>query len=126
MKTAATSVLSLGLLIASAAAQSGAGTLFNFVPGLGACGFTNTSDQFVASVSNTTFHSFPGAGANPNANPICTHNLTVSFNGTNVTAQIVDFAVGVPAENVGFSPAAFSEFADTSQGIVQNVTWVIS
>ncbi|OCH89408.1 hypothetical protein OBBRIDRAFT_835812 [Obba rivulosa] len=41
--------------------------LFKFVPALGACGFTNTSDQFAASVSSTTFHSFPGAGANANA-----------------------------------------------------------
>lgn len=33
--------------------------VFNFVPGLGACGFTNTSSQNVASVSSTFFNSYP-------------------------------------------------------------------
>lgn len=33
--------------------------VFNFVPGLGACGFTNTTAQLVASVSNHTFNTFP-------------------------------------------------------------------
>ncbi|OCH89532.1 hypothetical protein OBBRIDRAFT_732521, partial [Obba rivulosa] len=99
--------------------------VFNFVPGLGACGFTNTSDQLVASVSSQTFHSFPYALTSMYSNPICTHDLTVSFNGTNVTAQIVDFCISCPAEDVGFSAAAFEKFAPTEQGIVQNVTWVI-
>ncbi|OCH89406.1 hypothetical protein OBBRIDRAFT_794271 [Obba rivulosa] len=124
MLTLATA-LSLGLLAASATAQSGTGTLFNFIPGLGACGFTNTSDQFVALVSSKTFHSFPGSGANPNTNPICTHNLTVSFNGKNVSAQIVDLGLDAPDDNVGFSPAAFEQFAPPVQGIVQNVIWTI-
>ena len=31
------------------------GAVFSFAPGLGACGFTNTSSQYVASVSNATF-----------------------------------------------------------------------
>lgn len=33
--------------------------VFNFVPGLGACGFTNTSDQTVSSVSSQVFNTFP-------------------------------------------------------------------
>lgn len=35
------------------------GVVFYFTPGLGACGFTNTSSQYVATVSRTFFDSFP-------------------------------------------------------------------
>ncbi|OBZ69848.1 Papain inhibitor [Grifola frondosa] len=116
----------IGALFAIAVtAQTHQGDLFNFVPGLGACGFTNTSTQFVASVSNEFFHSFPGSGTNPNANPICTHNLTVAFNGTNVSAQVVDFCLSCPSSNVGLSPVAFEVFAPLAQGIVSNVTWEV-
>lgn len=38
---------------------NGTGNLFYFVPGTGACGFTNTSDQYVASVSADVFNNFP-------------------------------------------------------------------
>ncbi|EMD33016.1 expansin-like protein [Gelatoporia subvermispora B] len=126
MKTIATSVLAFAFFVASAAAQSGHGTLFDFNPSLGACGFTNTSDQLVAAVSSDTFHSFPGSGSNPNNNPICHHTLTVSHDGKSVTAQIVDFLGDEPAGDVGLSPAAFSTFAPPSQGVVQDVYWVIN
>ncbi|TFY79007.1 hypothetical protein EWM64_g5006 [Hericium alpestre] len=59
-------LFSLSALFALAAAQSHTGTLFTFDPGLGACGFTNTSTQIVASVSETFFQNFPGATQNPN------------------------------------------------------------
>ncbi|KAI0732513.1 hypothetical protein C8Q72DRAFT_793145 [Fomitopsis betulina] len=104
------------------------GTLFWFTPGLGACGYTNTSDQYVASVAAGVFQGYPspsGATANPNDNPICQHNLTVSYNGTNVTAQIVDYCPDCSDTYVGLSSVGFEEFASTDQGIVSNVTWEI-
>ncbi|KAK7691952.1 hypothetical protein QCA50_005357 [Cerrena zonata] len=106
-------------------AQTHTGTLFNFVPGLGACGFTNSSDQTVASVSSQVFNSFPGAGPNPNNNPICTHSVTISSNGTNLTAPIVDFCTQCDQFSVGLSPSAFEQFAPLPNGIVPNVTWEI-
>ncbi|KAF8994824.1 hypothetical protein BDQ17DRAFT_1430828 [Cyathus striatus] len=47
------------------------GNMFHFEPGLGACGFTNTSSQIVASVSQNVYVNFPGATWNPARNPIC-------------------------------------------------------
>ncbi|KZT72375.1 hypothetical protein DAEQUDRAFT_763097 [Daedalea quercina L-15889] len=101
------------------------GTLFWFDPGLGACGFTNTSDQLVASVSADIFNSYPGATANPNDNPICQQNLTITYNGTSVTAPIVDYCPDCDDYWVGLSPVGFEDFASTDQGIVSNVTWEI-
>ncbi|THH20495.1 hypothetical protein EW146_g877 [Bondarzewia mesenterica] len=118
-------LFSLSALFALTAAQTHTGTLFTFSPGLGACGFTNTSGQSVASVSQTFFNAFPGATENPNDNPICTHNLTVTFNGTTVTAQIVDLCLTCPEFNIGLSPSAFTQFAPISDGIVNNVTWMV-
>ncbi|ETW74699.1 Non-catalytic module family EXPN protein [Heterobasidion irregulare TC 32-1] len=119
-------LFALATLFTMTAAQNHTGTLFTFDPGLGACGFTNTSDQSVASVSQTFFSAFPGATENPNDNPICTHTLTITFHNTSVTAQIVDVCPGCPDFNVGLSPSAFTKFAPISQGIVNNVTWVVN
>ncbi|EIM88869.1 uncharacterized protein STEHIDRAFT_145693 [Stereum hirsutum FP-91666 SS1] len=120
-----TRLASVASLVALASAQNNTGTLFNFIPGLGACGLTNTSDQSVASVSQTIFSTFPGATANPNDNPICTHNVTITSNGTTVTAQIVDFCPTCDEFRIGLSPGAFAAFAPPSDGIVANVTWSI-
>ncbi|KZT03880.1 uncharacterized protein LAESUDRAFT_761482 [Laetiporus sulphureus 93-53] len=119
------SLFAVALFLGVARAQNGTGTLFWFTPGVGACGFNNTSDQYVASVSAAVFDGYPGATSNPNDNPICQHNLTVSYNGTNVTAQIVDYCPSCPDTNVGLSPIAFEEFANTTQGIVSGVYWIV-
>ncbi|KAI0032395.1 hypothetical protein K488DRAFT_49996 [Vararia minispora EC-137] len=118
--------LSALIVVVNAQFQNNTGTLFNFVPGLGACGFTNTSSQTVATVSGQFFDAFPGATANPNNNPICHHNLTITHNGTSLTAAIVDLFPGGPEFNVGLSTSAFQKFAPLSQGIVNNVTWHVN
>ncbi|KAI0919198.1 hypothetical protein AcW1_003347 [Taiwanofungus camphoratus] len=128
MKVFAASSVLLSLVLGVVNAQSinGTGTLFYFNPGVGACGFTNTSDQYVASVSSHTFYNYPGATQNPNTNPICNHNLTVAYNGTNVTAQVVDYCVSCGDSDVGLSPVGFEHFANTSQGVISNVSWIIN
>ncbi|KAF9476855.1 hypothetical protein BDN70DRAFT_811551 [Pholiota conissans] len=99
--------------------------VFNFVPSLGACGYTNTSQQIVASVSNVVFNNYPGATANPNKNPICHHKIFIQSGSKNLTASIVDFFQSKDTNNVGLSDAGFSQFADLSDGIVPNVAWSI-
>ncbi|PPQ88507.1 hypothetical protein CVT25_013178 [Psilocybe cyanescens] len=121
-------VLSLISIAPVVVAQTHIGTLFNFVPGLGACGHTNTSQQIVATVSNTTFNSFPGATANPNKNPICGHRLLIKgAKNLTITAQIVDYYKTNPtsANNIGLSTVAFTHFAPLADGVIANVTWVI-
>lgn len=111
-------------LATSAIATSG--NAFYFDPGLGACGFTNTSDQFVASVPASVFNGYPGATANPNNNPICQHSVNVTYQGTSVVAGIVDYFTASGIDNyVGLSPAAFEKFAPISQGLITGVDWVI-
>ncbi|KAJ3512369.1 hypothetical protein NLJ89_g3562 [Agrocybe chaxingu] len=115
-------VLILSLSVSSMA-QKHVGTLFNFVPGVGACGFTNSSSQLVGSVSNSFFNTFPGATSNPNKNPLCRRSLLVQYNSKSVKAQVVDFFVANNSEyNVGLSSAAFAQLADVNDGIVSNVT----
>ncbi|KAH7912723.1 RlpA-like double-psi beta-barrel-protein domain-containing protein-containing protein [Hygrophoropsis aurantiaca] len=101
------------------------GEMFHFVPGLGACGYTNDSTRSVASVSLNFFNSFPGSTDNPNDNPICTHHLNVTYNGTTVVAQIVDLCIQCADNSVGLSSSAFAHLADLRVGIVKNVTWVV-
>ncbi|KAF8058628.1 hypothetical protein FPV67DRAFT_510872 [Lyophyllum atratum] len=106
-------------------AQNHTGTLFFFTPGLGACGFTNTSTQIVASVSSTFFNTFPNATANPNKNPLCKRKLLITSGAKNITASVVDFFVDPAPFNVGLSPTAFQKFATLDDGIVPNVTWSV-
>jgi len=115
------------LLSASVAyAQLQTGTLFNFVPGLGACGFTNDSTQIVASVSSVTFNTFPGATANPNDNPICKTSLNITHTGVTLIAPIVDFCEQCGGNtSIGLSPPGFEKFAPLSQGIVTSTDWEI-
>lgn len=103
---------------------NGTGNLFYFVPSTGACGFTNSPDQYVAIVSGDVFNSYPGATDDPNYNPICEHNLTVTYKGTEVSAQIVDYYTSSPDNNVGLSSAAFKVFG-RPLGEISDVTWDI-
>ncbi|KAF9444116.1 hypothetical protein P691DRAFT_678192, partial [Macrolepiota fuliginosa MF-IS2] len=99
--------------------------VFIFNPGPGACGFTNTSSQLVASVSAQVFNKFPGATTNPNKNPICRRSAFITYDGKNVTAPIVDFFTNPGTYNVGLSLPGFTVFASEDDGIVEKVTWII-
>ncbi|KAH9927743.1 uncharacterized protein B0H18DRAFT_954208 [Fomitopsis serialis] len=111
------------LLTKASVVAFASGSVFWFTPGLGACGYTNTSDQFVASVAVGVFDGYPGATSNPNDNPSATRT---DHNGTSVTVPIVDYCPGCSDTYVGFSPAAFEEFASTDVGIVNDVEWEIA
>ncbi|KAJ7215064.1 hypothetical protein GGX14DRAFT_443711 [Mycena pura] len=115
------------------------GTVFQITPGIGACGWTNTSMQAVGSVSNTTFNHFPGATKNPNKNPICNQWLRVTVpskavhgvqpaGNMTIEVQIVDFFKESPkahANDVGIPVRMFSELANVKAGIIPNTTWEI-
>ncbi|KZP18831.1 hypothetical protein FIBSPDRAFT_1045163 [Athelia psychrophila] len=101
------------------------GDLFYFTPGLGACGFTNTSSQYVATVSRTFFDSFPGGGTNPNKNPICKHKVEITAGAVSVVAQVVDYCLTCGVTDVGLPKFAFKIFGNSTQGIVPNVSWKV-
>jgi len=103
------------------ATYTGDGTFYE--TGLGACGITNVDTDLIAAVADTTFDSFPGATANPNANPICNKKVTASFQGKSVTVSITDRCTGCGASDLDFSPSAFSVLAPESVGRIEGMTW---
>ncbi|THH15017.1 hypothetical protein EW146_g5383 [Bondarzewia mesenterica] len=99
---------------------SGDGTFY--APGLGSCGISNTASDFIVAISHDMFDTFPGAGPNPNTNPVCGKKVTASFQGKSVTATVVDRCAGCNTNDLDFSPAAFDQLADPSLGRIA-ITW---
>ncbi|TFY66344.1 hypothetical protein EVG20_g4747 [Dentipellis fragilis] len=100
--------------------NSGQGTFFEV--GVGACGITNVDTDLVVAVSQQLFDTFPGAGANPNANPICNKPITAHFQGKSVSVKVTDRCAACALNDLDFSPSAFSKLADQSAGRIA-ITW---
>ncbi|EIN08732.1 hypothetical protein PUNSTDRAFT_133915 [Punctularia strigosozonata HHB-11173 SS5] len=94
-----------------------------FTPGLGACGKNSKSSDHMVAVSSQFFKTFPGAGANPNTNPICGKKLTASFKGKSTTVTILDECPSCAEFDLDLSPAAFKDLADESVGRLHGMTW---
>ncbi|KAF8314271.1 barwin-like endoglucanase, partial [Clavulina sp. PMI_390] len=98
-------------------------TICYFSPGLGACGITNSDTDLIAAVSTTIFDTYPGyTGTNPNNNPICGHQVAVSYGGKSVTVSITDRCYSCAEFDLDLSPSAFSDLADESLGRIP-ITW---
>ncbi|KII90846.1 hypothetical protein PLICRDRAFT_52549 [Plicaturopsis crispa FD-325 SS-3] len=97
-----------------------------FAPGTGACGIFNTEADSIVAVSNQFFSTFPGATANPNANPVCGKQIQITFGGKTVPATITDRCAGCAGEfDLDMSPAVFNQLADPAVGRIQGVSWVL-
>jgi len=96
-------------------------------PQPGACGQIHTDSGFVAAVAHDVYDSYPGAGANPNTNPICGKKIKVTYlvNGVNrvIVVKVVDRCADCPGLNIDLSPVAFSVLADQSVGRLSGVEW---
>ena len=66
----------------------GQGTFFE--TGLGSCGVTNVASDSIVAVSKLLFDTFPGAGPNPNLNPICGKRLRVTYGGKSFIVTVQD------------------------------------
>ncbi|KAI0051525.1 hypothetical protein FA95DRAFT_1569832 [Auriscalpium vulgare] len=112
--------------------QTGKGTFFS--PGLGACGRRNTDADSIVAVSKQLFDNFPramfqsskrllhsGAGANPNANPICGKKITANSGGKSVKVTVVDRCVGC-SSTIWTSRRAFNKLANPAKGVTP-ITW---
>jgi len=97
----------------SLAVQTHSGQATFYAPGLGACGHTNVASDFIVAVGIATFNSFPGAGANPNTNPICAKTITATDPVTqrSVTVNVVDSCPSCGPNDLDLSPAAFNVLA---------------
>jgi len=89
---------------------------------LGACGITNTATQFIVAVSEIRFDSFPGAGVNPNENPICGKQVTITAFGQNATATVTDRCVDCKDDDLDMTPSLFQVFAALGVGRF-DITW---
>ncbi|CAG8487866.1 9672_t:CDS:2 [Paraglomus occultum] len=89
---------------------NGQGTFYNV--GLGACGQTNSDDEYVAALNVAQWGSPP----NPNKAPFCGKKATISGPSGTVTVTIVDLCKSCKNGDMDLSPAAFSKIADLSEG----------
>ncbi|KAA1477390.1 hypothetical protein DENSPDRAFT_861531 [Dentipellis sp. KUC8613] len=90
--------------------------------GVGACGIANVDTDLIVAVSEQLFDTFPGAGANPNANPICNKPITAHFQGKSVSVKVTDRCTACALNDLDFSPSAFSQLADQAAGRIA-ITW---
>jgi hypothetical protein len=91
--------------------------------GLGACGITNTNNDFIVAASAELFDSFGSPGGNPNLNPICNRKLRIFHNGKSVDATVTDRCAGCTIRNsLDLTPAAFNVLEDPAVGRT-TLTW---
>jgi len=118
------------LAITSVSAYTGDATWFYIAnpsggaPTPGACGQIHNDNEYVCAVAHGTFDTYPGAGADPNTNPICGQNLKATYDGKSVVVKVVDRCADcdIPT-SIDLSPVAFSQLADQSVGRLYNVLW---
>ncbi|KAF9209502.1 hypothetical protein BGZ59_010083 [Podila verticillata] len=108
-------------LPACTAQYTGDATFDNF--GLEACGAYSSGSDYVVRVAAPTFDSYPGAGSNPNQNPICFKHINVNYQGRSVDVTIVGRCADCPGANLELTPAAFDVLADPSVGRLYGVQW---
>jgi len=100
------------------------GDLTFYEVGLGACGVTNVDSDMICAASMLLYDGFDGySGPNPNDNPICGKQVSVTYGGVTITLTVEDRCVGCAKYDLDLSPAAFSLLAPESQGRLHNATW---
>ncbi|KAG8711593.1 hypothetical protein FRC09_020521 [Ceratobasidium sp. 395] len=102
------------------------GQLTYYQIGLGACGWNNRNDEWVAAISHELYDNYPGySGGNPNNNPVCTtpHTADITYGGKTIRVGIVDRCEGCALWDVDLSPSAFQQFAPLATGRLYGATW---
>ncbi|KAI7135142.1 hypothetical protein D0869_16033 [Hortaea werneckii] len=112
-------------------ADTFAGDLTYYQPGLGACGVTSTEDDFIVSLSHILFDaagSSTDAGGNSNENPLCGRMLRATRYNEEASAQrsvdlrVVDRCTGCEVDDLDTSLKAFERLAPSASGRV-DVSW---
>ncbi|KAF8992980.1 RlpA-like double-psi beta-barrel-protein domain-containing protein-containing protein [Cyathus striatus] len=92
--------------------------------GIGACGTRINDGDYSAAVSYKLFDTYPGAGPNPNKNPICGKSLRATYGGKSVTVKVVDRCADCQGMyNVDMTKTAFQQLANLDVGRLRNVQW---
>ncbi|KAF7347806.1 Expansin family protein [Mycena venus] len=77
-------------------------------PGLGACGGTNSGNDFVVAMNIPEF----------NGGASCNKEITITYNGKTAKAQVVDECMHCGFGGLDLSRGLFNFFADESQGAI--------
>ncbi|CAK4027190.1 Hypothetical predicted protein [Lecanosticta acicola] len=105
--------------------QSGktySGDLTYYAPGLGACGYTNTTDQPIIAIGEALFDSYNNG--NSNNNPLCGKWVTITGkDGQPYKGQIVDRCPGCKVNDLDLSETLFNDATSNGDGRVSNMEW---
>lgn len=98
---------------------SGQGTFY--APDTGACGITNTADDYIVALSEHLYDEL-NQGGESTSMPYCGRQILVTRGDRQVTVTVADRCVGCPYYNLDFSPAAFRQIGTDEEGVVP-ITW---
>ncbi|PCH38608.1 hypothetical protein WOLCODRAFT_65340 [Wolfiporia cocos MD-104 SS10] len=87
-----------------------------YVVGLGACGQTNQPSDFIVALDSSLY-----GGGSPG--PQCFKSITISANGKQTTATIMDECPGCPFGGLDMSEGLFQYFADLGVGVLNGEWW---
>ncbi|KAI1787092.1 barwin-like endoglucanase [Ganoderma leucocontextum] len=126
MRFAAVALATLSAATAGLATSMSGGDATFYAPGLGSCGQFNTEADFIVAVDIATIQSFPGATANPNANPMCGRQLLVTGpDGKTVTVTVADTCPGCAPGSLDLTPTAFQQLASLDVGRLHGISWTL-
>ncbi|KAJ8097882.1 RlpA-like double-psi beta-barrel-protein domain-containing protein-containing protein [Lipomyces tetrasporus] len=97
---------------------SGEGTFYS--TGLGSCGITSTDSDYIVAISHTIMDA--DSNGNPNANPLCGKTITAYRDSSSVKVTVVDTCPGCAEYDLDFSPTAFGQLGQESEGRIP-ITW---
>lgn len=101
---------------------TGQGTFFD--TGLGACGITNNDTNMICAISKLRFDTFPGYnGINPNSNPVCNRQISLSYGGKSILLAVVDRCEACAMGDIDMTPTAFQQLAPLAVGRLDGITW---
>lgn len=98
------------------------GDLTYYDPGLGACGETSDSSDYIVSVSHYIFDAV-SVGSNPNANPLCNKKIRAKIGDKSADLTVVDRCVGCQPDDLDVTRTVFTDLTgDLDLGRV-TVSW---
>ncbi|KAI1792254.1 barwin-like endoglucanase [Ganoderma leucocontextum] len=96
-----------------------------YAPGLGSCGHNNGPTDMIVAVDHATIGSFPGAGANPNTNPMCGRKMRVTYKKKSIVVKVADTCPGCAVGSLDLTPTAFKKFAPLGVGRLHGIKWTL-
>ncbi|KDQ33560.1 plant-expansin-like protein, partial [Pleurotus ostreatus PC15] len=79
-----------------------------YAAGLGACGHTNTDNDFIVALNAAQY----SGGSH------CGQTITISYKGKTAQAKIMDLCPGCPYGGLDLSPGLFAFFDSPDKGII--------